>query len=183
MKDGKYLLYLKWLRVFFNKGSFTSLFPGSNHTAVSLINPRISITDELGRISISEELDLDVHEHLSLLANQNLLQSNCTNINAHSKPSIVRGIGKCATQQSYCDTSCEQFEIPLCEDLASEDLVSRLQNLLPEPFPLINKNVMAFPNGLQIELELIKTNLRLRRISGDQSEYKHLCNHLASTFS
>uniref|UniRef100_A0A8D8Q9L8 non-specific serine/threonine protein kinase n=1 Tax=Cacopsylla melanoneura TaxID=428564 RepID=A0A8D8Q9L8_9HEMI len=160
--------------------------PNPNHTTGG--NPRISITDELGRISISEELDLDIHERLSLLANQNLLQTtvNCVNINAHplpSKPSIVRGIGKCSTQQSYCDNSCEQFEIPLCKELASEDLVELLQHFLPEPFPLINKNVMAFPNGLQIELELIKTNLRLRRISGDQSEYRHLCNHLASTFS
>ncbi|XP_026680911.1 serine/threonine-protein kinase SIK3-like [Diaphorina citri] len=164
--------------------------PGTNNGATSLINPRISITDELGRISISEELDLNVHEHLTLLANHplslSLKSNNCVNINAHplpSKPSIVRGIGKCSTQQSYCDTSYEQFEIPLCKELATQDLVGLLQHFLPEPYPLIDKNVMAFPNGLQIELELLKTNLRLRRISGDQSEYRHLCNHLASTFS
>lgn len=151
---------------------------------MSSIYPRISITDELGRISISEEIDS------SLLINQNVPLSLSTNHSFHinaqpipSKPSIVRGIGKCNVQEEcYSDTSRE-LEIPFGQEVATQDLVSILQNVIPTPYLLFDNNVIALPNGLQVEVKLMKTNLRLRRVSGDQSDYDHLCQHLASTLS
>lgn len=159
---------------------------GSHNGAMSLVNPRISITDELGRISISEELDATL-----LVNNQNLPLSNAQPV--PSKPSIVRGIGKNSTISSNSTPERSNYSniahdlcvvIPVCQELATkEDLVTILQNSLPKPYPLVENNVMALPNGLQVEFKFVETTLRMRRISGDQTDYRHLCLHLASTFS
>ncbi|XP_072152314.1 serine/threonine-protein kinase SIK3 isoform X2 [Bemisia tabaci] len=85
-------------------------------------------------------------------------------------------------------TSSGSFEVALsdvCSRLGAPEIVNLIKKAVNAQ---VRHNVLEFPTGLQIELEVRSTisgssQLKIRRVSGDLGEYDALCYHLVTAMS
>lgn len=153
------------------------VWPGEPHPVKTQTGtPAISVTDELG--------------------DQRILADSCDAC-AMLNPDEGGGGGIPAllNSEQLQKTVSGSFEVALsefCSQLATPDILGLVEKAVSATLPpsihsfsTDNTLALEYPCGLQVELQVLSQNtqLKMRRISGDQGQYSALCHQLVACMS
>lgn len=158
------------------------VWPGDTKRCPIGGNPVISVTDELGDQRMladslpyvaSDECDLSPHVTDSL----------------EDIPALINPDHLQKTVSGSFSVALSEF----CSRLAATDILGLVERVVSATMPptlhSYNKDntslALEYPCGLQVELQVLShnTQLKMRRISGDQGQYSALCQQLVACMS